>query len=116
MSIRRLVSILDQRTTVRAGDLYELGIHPQELSRACQRGVLQKVGRGLYARRDLQTDFSHQILLACKRAPNGIVCLKSALQYHGLAKVSSPSIWMAIDFKAKKTHHERSELAVCTVF
>jgi integrase len=50
------------------------------LRRACQRGLLQKIGRGLYAARDLQPDFQSQILLACKRVPNGVVCLKSVLK------------------------------------
>ena len=34
--------------------------------------------------------------------PNGIVCLKSAVRFHGLLPLDSASIWMAIDSKAKK--------------
>ena len=41
-------------------------------------------------------------MLACKRVPKGIVCLKSAVRFHGLLPLDSASIWMAIDPKAKK--------------
>src|SRR6266851_3416258 len=75
VSITSLVSIVEKKTVVRARDLYRSGIHPETLSRALQRGLLLKIGRGLYARKDFSADFERQIVLACKRVPNGIVCL-----------------------------------------
>jgi predicted transcriptional regulator of viral defense system len=100
--MKRLVSILNKQTVVRASELYRSGIHPQELTRALDRGLLLRVGRGLYARSDYPADFERQIALACKRVPAGVVCLESAAKYHGLFSFNSSSIWMAIDFKAKK--------------
>ena len=100
--MNRLVSILNKRTVVRARELYRSGIHPQELSRAVDRGLLLKIGRGLYARADYPADFERQIVLACKRVPAGVICLESAAKYHGLLSLESASIWVAIDFKAKK--------------
>src|SRR6266481_6363951 len=102
VSMRSLVSIVEKRTVVRARDLYRSGIHPEALSRALQRGLLLKIGRGLYARKDFSANFERQIMLACTRVPNGIVCLKSALRFHNLLPLDSGSIWMAIDPKAKK--------------
>src|SRR5260370_39864037 len=102
VSITSLVSIVEKRTVLRARDLYRSGIHPEALSRALQRGLLLKIGRGLYARKDFSASFERQIMLACTRAPNGIVCLKSAVRFHGLLPLDSASIWMAIDSKAKK--------------
>jgi predicted transcriptional regulator of viral defense system len=61
-----------------------------------------KIGRGLYVRRDFLADFERQIVLACKRVPHGVVCLKSAVKYHGLLPIESTSTWIAIHFKAKK--------------
>src|SRR5260370_28168582 len=100
--MRRLVSIVERRTVVRARDLYRSGIHPEALSRALRAGLFLKIGRGLYARKDFSADFERQIMLACKRVPNGIVCLKPAVRFHGLVPLDCASIWMAIDFKAKK--------------
>ena len=100
--MKRLVSLLNKRTVVRAKELYRSGIHPQELSRAIQRGLLLKIGRGLYVCKGFRADFQRQIVLACKRVPNGVICLESAVKYHGILPLDSDSIWMAIDFKAKK--------------
>ena len=100
--MKRLVSILNKRTVVRASELYRSGIHPQELSRAIQRGLLLKIGRGLYVCKDFRADFERRIVLACKRVPNGVICLQSAVKCHGILRYDSDSIWMAIDFKAKK--------------
>jgi Transcriptional regulator, AbiEi antitoxin len=72
VSITSLVSIVEKRTVVRAPDLYRSGIHPEALSRTLRRGLLLKIGRGLYARKDFPADFERQIMLACKRVPNGI--------------------------------------------
>src|SRR6266478_63909 len=102
VSMRSLLSIVEKKTVVRARELYRSGIHPEALSRALRRGLLLKIGRGLYARKDFSADFERQIMLACTRVPNGIVCLKSAVRFHGLVPLDSASIWMAIDFKAKK--------------
>lgn len=38
---------------------------------------------------------------ACKRIPIGVVCLLSALHFHGLLK-KSPVVWLAIDRKARR--------------
>jgi hypothetical protein len=76
--MKRLVSIVEKKTVVRARDLYRSGIHPGTLSRALQHGLVLKIGRGLYARKDFSADFARQIVLACKRVPHGIVCLHSA--------------------------------------
>jgi len=62
-SITSLVSIVEKRTVVRARDLYRSGIHPETLSRALERGLLLKIGRELYARKDFSADFERQIML-----------------------------------------------------
>jgi len=81
--MRSLVSIVEKNTVVLALDLYRSGIHPEALSRAFRRGLFLKIERGLYARKDFSADFERQIMLACKRVPNGIVCVKSAVRLHG---------------------------------
>jgi predicted transcriptional regulator of viral defense system len=98
----RLVSIVERLTVARARDFAKQGIHPQTVKRATDRGLLMKIGRGLYTPKDSAVDFERQVVLACKRVPRGIVCLKSALGWHGILPPDSRRIWMAIDRKAKK--------------
>jgi len=37
---------------------------------------------------------------ACKRAPRGVVCLLSALQFHALTTQAPFEVWMALGEKA----------------
>ena len=74
ISMNRLVSIVDKLTVVRARDMSKYGIHRQTLKRAVNRGLLTKIDRGLYTRRELSPDFERQVLLACERVPHGVVC------------------------------------------
>jgi predicted transcriptional regulator of viral defense system len=83
LSTKRLLSIVERRRSARARELYELGAHPDQLSRAVHQGL-------------------HLIVLACTRIPKGVVCLKSSLAWHGMYPTDSAHIWMAVDRKAKK--------------
>jgi predicted transcriptional regulator of viral defense system len=100
--MKRLVSLVEKRAVVRASELYPFGVHPHDLSKATRQGLLVKIGRGLYTRRDFPSNFEHQVALACRRIPHGIVCLQSALAWHGIPPHDSTHIWMAINRKAKK--------------
>jgi hypothetical protein len=40
-----------RETGCRACELYPFGVHPHDLSKAARRGLLVKIGRGLYTRR-----------------------------------------------------------------
>jgi len=99
---KRLVSIVQELSIVRARDLSEHGIHPEVLQRAAHRGLIVKIGRGIYTRKDLPMDIERQILLAMKRVPHGVVCLESALMFHGLVPTGPGPLWIAIDRKARK--------------
>jgi predicted transcriptional regulator of viral defense system len=100
--MNRLVSTVEKRAVVRARELYRFGAHPHDLSKATTQGLLVKIGRGLYTCREFPSNFEHQVALACQRIPRCIVCLQSALAWHGILPSDSGHIWMAIDRKAKK--------------
>lgn len=44
----------------------------------------------------------HTLAEAAKRVPAGIVCLLSALAFHGMTTQSPHQVWLAIDVKARK--------------
>jgi predicted transcriptional regulator of viral defense system len=100
--MNRLVSIVGKLTVVRARGMSKYGIHRQTLKRVVNRGLLTKIDRGLYTRRDLSPDCKRQVLLACERVRHSVVCLDSSLRFRGILPTSSGPIWMAIDRKARK--------------
>jgi predicted transcriptional regulator of viral defense system len=70
--------------------------------RLVDAGVLERVGRGLYVPTGGEVTEHHTLAEAAKRVPAGIVCLLSALAFHGLTTQVPHEVWMAIDVKARK--------------
>ena len=97
----RLLNLATKKQIIRAKDVFALGIPRNYLPRLVQKGVLRKVGRGLYASNSSPiTEHLSLIEAACK-VPKGIVCLLSALQFHKFTTQSPHQVWMAIDVKAR---------------
>ena len=86
---------------LRARDVARQGIPSVYLRRLHERGLLFRSGRGLYtlSRRDISAN--HSLAEACRRTPHGVVCLLSALRFHGLTTQAPPEVWLAIDWKAR---------------
>ena len=78
------------------------GIHRKYIHMLHQRGILNRVGRGLYVLADSKPSENRTIAEACKRVPSGVICLLSALRFHDLTTQSPYEIWMAIDHKARQ--------------
>lgn len=80
-------------------DLLSKGIHHETLRRLCAKGVLIKTGRGIY--RLSNADASEHITLAAvaKRVPNAVICLLSALRFHGIGTQNPPDVWIALKQK-----------------
>ena len=96
---QRILDLVKQAGVLRPRDLDEQGIPRIYLSRLCERGLLQRVGRGLYVLPDADVSEHHTLAEACKRVPHGIVCLLSALRFHGLTTQSPYEVWLAIGSK-----------------
>lgn len=70
------------------------------LTRLVRQGRLVRVGRGLYTSVDAHVSEHHTLAEAAVRAPHGVVCLLSALRFHGLTTQTPFEVWMAIHQKA----------------
>ena len=96
---QRILDIVGQAGVLRPRDLDAHGIPRIYLSRLCERGLLQRVGRGLYVLPNADVSEHHTLVEACKRVPHGVVCLLSALRFHGLTTQSPHEVWLAIGSK-----------------
>ena len=94
--LSRLSALTDQLPVIRSSELKKHESIVRFLERAVDRGIVRKIGRGLYIRPELPLDLEHRVILACQRVPHGIVCLESALRLHGIVSSESDVIWMAI--------------------
>jgi len=86
---------------VRPRDLARHGIAATYLHRLVQQGRLVQSARGLYRLADYEPSPDHRLAEASKRVSHGVVCLLSALAYHGMIRKAPPEVWMAIDRKAR---------------
>lgn len=92
----QVLQIVGEAGVLRPRDLDPYGIPRQYLRILHDRGLVVRVGRGLYLASDADFTESHALALACKRMPDGVVCLLSALRFHELTTQSPYQVWMAV--------------------
>src|SRR5688572_9497850 len=92
----RLLSLAARRGVVTARDASSAGIHSQELTRLVAHGELERVARGQYRLPDQPITEHHALALVARAVPRGVICLLSALGYHGIGTQLPPDVWVAI--------------------
>jgi len=83
--------------TIRIKDLLEREIHPEFARRLLGKDMLVRSGRGLYTLADAEITEHHELAVVGKRLPKGVVCLTSALRFHGIGTQLPRKIWLAIE-------------------
>lgn len=92
-------ALLEARGILRLRELREAGVTAATVSRMERDGAVIRLARGLYQLPDAPLDASHSLAEAAKRLPRGVVCLVSALAFHGLTDQLPKKVWMAIGRK-----------------
>jgi len=80
---------------LRAADAARLGLHSQVLTRLVARGALERVGWGRYRSPNAQITGHHGLALTAAAVPRGVVCLLSALVFHGIGTQNPSAVWLA---------------------
>jgi len=76
-----------------------------------RQGLLQRVGRGLYAIPDRPVSEHGALAEVARKHPQAIVCLLSALRVHELTTQSPFEVWLAIPNKARAPKMDYSPAA-----
>ena len=97
----QIIQIIKRCGVIRPKEMDEYGIHRKYIHVLHHQGILIRIGRGLYTLPDTEPSENRSIAEAGKRVPSGVICLLSALRFHGLTTQSPHEIWMAIDHKAR---------------
>lgn len=92
-------TLLKARGIVRLAELRSAGVTAATVSRMERDGDVIRLARGLYQLPDAPLEASHSLAEAAKRLPRGVVCLVSALAFHGLTDQLPKKVWMAIGKK-----------------
>ena len=103
----QLAVFLGARGMARLAEIRRAGITAATVSRLQREGVVVRLGRGLYQLAEASPDANHSLAEAAKRVPKGVICLVSALAFHGITDQMPRRIWIAIrpkDWKPKIDH------------
>jgi predicted transcriptional regulator of viral defense system len=105
-----LLAPLLKEPIFKASDARSRGIPSRMLAHFCQKGVIERIGRGLYrvteAFSGVNLDFE-ELVLTASSIPKGVVCLISALCYYNLTDQIMREYWIAIpnaDKSPKRPH------------
>lgn len=93
------LALLRERGMMRLAELRAAGITAATVSRMERNGEVLRLARGLYQLPDAPLDAGHSLAEVAKRVPNGVVCLTSALAFHGLTDQLPRNVWLAIGQK-----------------
>jgi predicted transcriptional regulator of viral defense system len=94
------LDLLKEKGIARSGDFSRTGVSRTQLRRLCEKGLIERIGHGLYSLPGTVLTENHSLAEASRQVPGGVICLLSALRFHGLTTQNPFEVWMAIDRKA----------------
>jgi predicted transcriptional regulator of viral defense system len=93
---RQIVTMFRRNGFVRPCEIQQAGVPRWVLYALAREGVVMRQGRGIYTLPNAKVTANHSYAEAIKRAPHGIICLISALRFHGLTMQNPAEVWVAI--------------------
>lgn len=90
-----------RRGVIRPRDLAPYALSREILRRLTAEGRLERRGRGLYVPSQVSRGENEMLAATARRVPHGVVCLLTALRFHGMTTQNPRQIWLAIDHKAR---------------
>ena len=99
---QRVLRLAGRRGSITRQEVIGAGIHTQVLSRLVHAGNLERVSRGHYRLPDAPTTEHHGLALVAAGVPRAVICLLSALSYHGVGTQLPHEVWIAIDRRSRR--------------
>jgi len=92
-------ALLKRRGMARLAEFSEAGITATTVGRMERAGEVVRLARGLYQLPDAALDVQQSLAEVARLIPKGVICLASALAFHGLTDQMPPKVWIAIGRK-----------------
>lgn len=93
---QRVLDLLGHKGILRPSDLDAIGAHRVVLTRMTAKGLLERVGRGIYRLPESQGSEHESLIAIATRVPQAVFCLLSALQFHELTTQLPRQLWIAM--------------------
>jgi predicted transcriptional regulator of viral defense system len=92
----QLIELFESTPILKSREIVEHDIDPKTVQRMVASGEVQRIGRGIYARPDLEPESHHSLVEAQMIVDNGVVCVLSALSYHEIGTQTPRRVWIAV--------------------
>lgn len=109
----KVLDLARKTGVLRARDLAVHHIPREYLVRLVKQGALEKRGRGLYTLPSADLTEHYSLVQVAARHPDAVVCLLSALSFHGLTTQSPSVLWIALPKGSRTPKLEYPLLRVC---
>jgi predicted transcriptional regulator of viral defense system len=96
-----LLDLAQGKALLRPRDAVARGDSRMYLAQLARRGLLHKVSRGLYALPQRKASEFASLAEVASKHPQILVCLLSALAFHGLTTQAPFEVWIAVGNKAR---------------
>jgi predicted transcriptional regulator of viral defense system len=93
---QRVLQLVRRNGWLRASDLADAGVPRAVLTRMAASGQLERAARGLYRLPDSGSSEHAGLVTVASKVPRAVVCLLSALQFHGLTTQLPWQVWIAM--------------------
>ncbi len=114
-STDKALNLLQSMGIARTRDLERAGISRTQIRRLVERGLIERVGRGLYGGLNAAFTERRHFAETARRVPGGVLCLLSALRFHRLTTQNPFEVWMAIERKAWRPRIQQPPLRLVYV-
>ena len=100
--LQKIMQYIGEHGMVRPRDIEAIGLPREYLIRLHRQGKLNRSGRGIYTVPEANVTERHSYAEVAKRVPEAVICLLSALAFHGITTQSPAAVWIALRKGARK--------------
>ena len=107
---KSVLELARRKGFIRAHDLIQHSISTVYLGRLTRQGLLERVSCGLYRLPNAEVTEHYSLVEVAAKAPAGVICLLSALRFHGIGTQQPHDVWLAIPEKARRPRMTKPHL------
>lgn len=82
---------------LRTSELLDMGIHSRTIYQLRDDAKIVELSRGVYRLAELPPLENSDLITVAKRIPSGVICLLSALSFHGITEEIPHEVYIAIE-------------------
>jgi predicted transcriptional regulator of viral defense system len=108
----RVLKLIRTLGIARPTDLTARGVPRGQLYRLVRAGLVERRARGIYVEKRHPVTAEHTLAQVAKRVPGGVLCLLTALRFHGLTTQNPAEVWIALPENARRPRLDYPRLRV----